>query len=221
MRIEPVVFAAVVVLIGTASVRGQAPSAAVSELPAAATDAAPVAALPTAVPEIPVSCPVGCISAPLPIPPKAKAAFARISSSGSRKVAIKGADAVPSRPGFKAMLDRIASNGVRVIIVESPDRFARDLAVQLAGHDFLAFVGIVPIGGVAGVRLAGSVSSPMLPVLAGLERLVGQEAGENVLLLVLDRLLVLAWVGALIAQQSLHVVSHPFDPGYLLHGGVE
>src|SRR5437588_8499374 len=89
---------------------------------------------------------------------------------------------------------------------------------RLAGHDFLAFVGIVPIGGVAGGRLAGSVSSPMLPVLAGLERLVGQAAGENVLLLVLDRLLVLAWVGALIAPQSLHVVSHPFAPGYLLHG---
>jgi hypothetical protein len=35
------------------------------------------------------------------------------------------------------MLQRIASNGVRVIIVESPDRFARDLAVQLAGHDML------------------------------------------------------------------------------------
>jgi len=28
-----------------------------------------------------------------------------------------------------AMLDRIAGNGVRTIIVESPDRFARDLAV--------------------------------------------------------------------------------------------
>jgi len=32
-------------------------------------------------------------------------------------------------------MDRIAGNGVRIIIVESPDRFARDLAVQLAGHD--------------------------------------------------------------------------------------
>src|SRR5258705_4424930 len=39
--------------------------------------------------------------------------------------------------GFKAMLDRIASNGVRCILVESPDRFARDLTVQLTGHDFL------------------------------------------------------------------------------------
>ncbi len=34
------------------------------------------------------------------------------------------------------MLDRNAGNGVRTIIVEA-DRFARDLAVQLAGHDFL------------------------------------------------------------------------------------
>jgi DNA invertase Pin-like site-specific DNA recombinase len=29
-----------------------------------------------------------------------------------------------------------------VIIVESPDRFARDLAVQLAGHDYLRSLGV-------------------------------------------------------------------------------
>jgi hypothetical protein len=40
------------------------------------------------------------------------------------------------------MLDRIAGNGVRSIIVESPDRFARDLAVQLAGHDYLKGLGV-------------------------------------------------------------------------------
>jgi DNA invertase Pin-like site-specific DNA recombinase len=40
------------------------------------------------------------------------------------------------------MLQRIAGNGVRVILVESPDRFARDLAVQLAGHDTLKGLGI-------------------------------------------------------------------------------
>jgi DNA invertase Pin-like site-specific DNA recombinase len=43
------------------------------------------------------------------------------------------------------MLDRIAANGVRCIIVESPDRFARDLTVQLTGHDFLNKLGIVLI----------------------------------------------------------------------------
>src|SRR5262249_34825945 len=31
---------------------------------------------------------------------------------------------------------------VRIIIIESPDRFARDLAVQLAGHDFLKSLGV-------------------------------------------------------------------------------
>lgn len=51
--------------------------------------------------------------------------------------AVSGADPIGERPGFKAMLDRIAANGVRTIIVESPDRFARDLTVQLTGHDFL------------------------------------------------------------------------------------
>jgi DNA invertase Pin-like site-specific DNA recombinase len=51
--------------------------------------------------------------------------------------AVSGADPIGERPGFRAMLDRIAGNGVRTIIVESPDRFARDLTVQLTGHDFL------------------------------------------------------------------------------------
>jgi DNA invertase Pin-like site-specific DNA recombinase len=43
------------------------------------------------------------------------------------------------------MLDRIAGNGVRTIIVESPDRFARDVAVQLAGHDHLRKLGVTLI----------------------------------------------------------------------------
>jgi DNA invertase Pin-like site-specific DNA recombinase len=42
------------------------------------------------------------------------------------------------------MLQRLATNGATTIIVESPDRFARDLAVQLAGHDMLKDLGIVP-----------------------------------------------------------------------------
>jgi hypothetical protein len=36
-----------------------------------------------------------------------------------------------------AMLQRIAGNGIRTVIVESPYRFAPDLAVQLSGHDML------------------------------------------------------------------------------------
>src|SRR5215470_7580783 len=59
--------------------------------------------------------------------------------------AVKGTDPVTARPGFAAMLDRIAGNGVRTIIVESPDRFARDLAVQLAGHDYLKNLGVALI----------------------------------------------------------------------------
>jgi DNA invertase Pin-like site-specific DNA recombinase len=56
--------------------------------------------------------------------------------------AVSGADPIDQRPGFKAMLDRIAGNGVRVILVESPDRFARDLAVQIASHDYLENLGV-------------------------------------------------------------------------------
>jgi hypothetical protein len=56
--------------------------------------------------------------------------------------AMSGADAVTERPGFLARLQRIAGNGVRTVIVESPDRFAYDLVVQLAGHDMLKGLGI-------------------------------------------------------------------------------
>jgi DNA invertase Pin-like site-specific DNA recombinase len=55
---------------------------------------------------------------------------------------VSGADPIADRRGFKAMLDRIAGNGVRCILVESPDRFARDLTVQLTGHDYLRSLGV-------------------------------------------------------------------------------
>lgn len=58
---------------------------------------------------------------------------------------IKGEDAIMSRPVFIALLERIEASGIRVVIVESPDRFARDLAVQLAGHDYLKKLGVTLI----------------------------------------------------------------------------
>lgn len=59
--------------------------------------------------------------------------------------AVKGTDAVNARPGFAAMLDLIASNGVRTIIVETANRFARDLIVQETGHRMLRDQGITLI----------------------------------------------------------------------------
>src|SRR5271165_5575408 len=59
--------------------------------------------------------------------------------------AVSGADPVTDRPGFVEMLERLLGNGARTIVVESPDRFARDLMVQLAGHDLLKAQGIALI----------------------------------------------------------------------------
>ena len=56
--------------------------------------------------------------------------------------AVSGADFVGERAGFVAMLERLLSNGAKTVIVESPDRFARDLMVQLAGHDMLKAKGV-------------------------------------------------------------------------------
>lgn len=56
--------------------------------------------------------------------------------------AVSGADHIGDRAGFAAMLARIEGNGVRTILVEEASRFARDLAVQLAGHDLLRRLGV-------------------------------------------------------------------------------
>ena len=59
--------------------------------------------------------------------------------------AVSGADPIETRPGFAAMLERIESNGVRTIIVETANRFARDLMVQEVGYARLQDRGITLI----------------------------------------------------------------------------
>ena len=56
--------------------------------------------------------------------------------------AVSGADPIQDRAGFASMLERIAANGVRTIIVETANRFARDLIVQETGHKRLRALGI-------------------------------------------------------------------------------
>src|SRR5215472_7389991 len=59
--------------------------------------------------------------------------------------AVSGADPIDSRPGFSAALARIAGNGVKIIIVETANRFARDLMVQEVGFAMLRDLGITLI----------------------------------------------------------------------------
>src|SRR5262245_32600969 len=56
--------------------------------------------------------------------------------------AVSGADHIEARPGFAEMLKTIAGNGVRTIIVETANRFARDLMVQEVGFAKLRELGI-------------------------------------------------------------------------------
>jgi DNA invertase Pin-like site-specific DNA recombinase len=56
--------------------------------------------------------------------------------------AVSGADSVTVRPGFMEMLTYMLGNGARTVLVENASRFARDLAVQIAGHDLLKSRGI-------------------------------------------------------------------------------
>jgi DNA invertase Pin-like site-specific DNA recombinase len=56
--------------------------------------------------------------------------------------AVSGADPIQDRPGFGELLQYITGNGARIVLVENASRFARDLAVQIAGHDLLKDRGI-------------------------------------------------------------------------------
>jgi DNA invertase Pin-like site-specific DNA recombinase len=61
--------------------------------------------------------------------------------------AVSGSDAIDARDGFVEMLGYLRGNGARTILVESASRFARDLAVQITGHDLLKAEGfdLVPV----------------------------------------------------------------------------
>ncbi|WP_027514626.1 recombinase family protein [Bradyrhizobium sp. WSM1417] len=59
--------------------------------------------------------------------------------------AIAGSDTIDTRPGFMAALELITTNGVRTIIVETANRFARDLIVQETGWKRLNADGVTLI----------------------------------------------------------------------------
>jgi DNA invertase Pin-like site-specific DNA recombinase len=56
--------------------------------------------------------------------------------------AVSGADPLEAREGFVALLSRIAGNGARTILVETANRFARDLIVQETGWKMLRDKGV-------------------------------------------------------------------------------
>ena len=56
--------------------------------------------------------------------------------------AVSGADPIDARDGFSSMLTAMADNGATAILVESASRFARDLSVQILGHQKLQELGI-------------------------------------------------------------------------------
>ena len=59
--------------------------------------------------------------------------------------AVRGDNVIENRPGFASMLEKLLSNGVRTIIVETANRFARDLIVQEVGYEMLKARGITLI----------------------------------------------------------------------------
>jgi DNA invertase Pin-like site-specific DNA recombinase len=85
--------------------------------------------------------------------------------------AVSGADPIDARPGFQDMLTAIAGNGVRTVLVETANRFARDLIVQETGYRFLQAQGIELV----------AVDSPMMflddtPTAALIRQILGAVA---------------------------------------------
>lgn len=73
----------------------------------------------------------------------AKRAGYMIQEPAYYDAAVSGADPIDVRPGFRALLSHLADNpGVRVILVETANRFARDLIVQETGYRLLQERGI-------------------------------------------------------------------------------
>jgi len=56
--------------------------------------------------------------------------------------AVKGSDPIDTRPGFATMLEALEANGTKTIVVETANRFARDLMVQEVGYAMLRGRGI-------------------------------------------------------------------------------
>ena len=56
--------------------------------------------------------------------------------------AVSGADPIDAQPGFVRLLDHCQEHGIGIVLVENAGRFARDLAVQLTGHELLRKRGI-------------------------------------------------------------------------------
>ena len=56
--------------------------------------------------------------------------------------AVKGSDPIETRPGFAAMLEALEANSTKTIIVETANRFARDLMVQEVGFAMLKKWGV-------------------------------------------------------------------------------
>jgi hypothetical protein len=64
------------------------------------------------------------------------------------------------------ILRLLARDGVGMILVESPDRFARDLSVQITGHDYLRSLGVELVPTSASLRRSSyDTSLPMIALL--------------------------------------------------------
>ncbi|MDC0148877.1 recombinase family protein [Rhodospirillales bacterium] len=61
--------------------------------------------------------------------------------------AVSGSDPIDQRDGFVEMLNYLRGNGARIILVENASRFARDLVVQITGHELLKAEGfeLIPV----------------------------------------------------------------------------
>jgi hypothetical protein len=141
-------------------------------------------------------------------------------------------ESIEVRPGFTALLTRIAANGARTIIVETANRFARDLMVQEVGFAMLRVPERPALlfeferrRGLSGAKLAPYVAGPLNPyeapslvargspqagfkALTEPHSLMAREEGLKELLDVLPKL----WVARVLCYLYQHVFDHFPEP---------
>ncbi|MFC1805868.1 recombinase family protein [Planctomycetota bacterium] len=110
------------------------------------------------------------------------------------------------RPVFAEMLAEVLNNGVRIIIVESMDRFARDLGVQIALLAKLRSEGIALISATTGEDVTASLDEdPMKEAMVLIQGVFAQAEKKRLVLKVSVRRTALGQPGGPLSSAPVNI----------------
>jgi len=82
---------------------------------------------------------------------------------------VRGTTKVEDRPEFKRLLSHCAKKNIGIVLVETANRFSRDLMVQLMGHDFLkaSNISLVPVDAPAHFQDEDNPTAELIRIMIG------------------------------------------------------